>query len=64
MGRSLVGVRRLLSILGGLVGRLGLSVASQKMAQAARMLHSQPSIYIVGLAAAGKTTLFRYLCHS
>jgi hypothetical protein len=55
------GFRRILSILGGLVGLLGLSVASQKMAQAARTLHPQPSIYLVGPAAAGKTTLFRYL---
>jgi hypothetical protein len=62
--KSLVGVRRLLSILGGLVDLLGLSVASQKMAQAARTLHPQPSIYIVGPAAAGKTTLFRYLCQT
>jgi hypothetical protein len=31
MGKSLVGVRRILSILGGLVGLLGLSVASRTM---------------------------------
>ena len=62
MGRSLVGVRRILSILSGLVGRLGLSVARQKVAQAARTLHPPPSIYLVGPPAAGKTTLFRYLC--
>ena len=63
MGKSLVGVRRILSILGGLVGLLGLSVASRKMVQVARTLHPHPSIYLVGPAAAGKTTLFRYLCH-
>ena len=63
MGRSLVGVRRIFSMLGGLVGLLGLSVASQKIAQAARTLHPPPSIYLVGPTAAGKTTLFRYLCH-
>jgi signal recognition particle receptor subunit beta len=61
VGRSLVGVRRILSSFGGL---LGLSVASRKMAQAARTLHPHPSIYLVGPAAAGKTTLFRYLCHT
>ena len=61
MGRLLVGVRRLLSIVGSLVGLLGLSVASQKMAQAARMFHSQPSIYIVRPASAGKATLFSVL---
>jgi hypothetical protein len=60
-GGSLVGVRRILSILSGLVGLLGLSVASQKIAQAARTLHPPPSIYLVGPPAAGKTTLFRYL---
>ena len=63
VGRSLVGVRRIFSMLGGLVGLLGLSVASQKIAQAARTLHPPPSIYLVGPTAAGKTTLFRYLCH-
>ena len=42
MGRSLVGVRRIFSILSGLVGLLGLSVASQKIAQAARTLHPHP----------------------
>jgi energy-coupling factor transporter ATP-binding protein EcfA2 len=61
VGRSLLGVRRILLILGGLVGLLGLSVASQKMARAACTLHPPPSIYLVGPAAAGKTTLFRYL---
>jgi signal recognition particle receptor subunit beta len=60
--RSLVGGRRILSSLSGLVGLLGLSVASQKIAQAARTLHPQPSIYVVGAPGAGKTTLFRYLC--
>jgi hypothetical protein len=63
VGRSLVGVRRMLSILSGLVGLLGRSVASPKIAQAARTFHPPPSIYLVGPAAAGKTTLFRYLCH-
>ena len=63
MGRSLVGVRSIFSILGGLVGLLGLSVASHKMAQAARTLRPPPSIHLVGPAAAGKTTLFQYLCH-
>jgi signal recognition particle receptor subunit beta len=62
--RSLVGVRSIFSILGGLVGLLGLSVASTKVAQAARMLRPQPSILIVGPAAAGKTTLCQYLCHT
>jgi signal recognition particle receptor subunit beta len=62
--RSLVGVRRILSIFGGLVGLLGLSAARQKMAQAARTLHPPPSIYLVGPAAAGKTTLFRYVCQT
>jgi ATPase subunit of ABC transporter with duplicated ATPase domains len=60
--RSLAGIRRILSILSGLVGLLGLSVAGQKMAQAARTLHPPPSIDLVGPATAGKTTLFRYLC--
>jgi signal recognition particle receptor subunit beta len=60
--RSLAGVRRILLILSGLVGLLGLSVASQKIAQAARTLHPPPAIYLVGPPAAGKTTLFRYLC--
>lgn len=63
MARSLVGVRRLLSMLGGLVALLGLSVASRKLARAARTLRPPPSIYLVGPSAAGKTTLFRYLCH-
>jgi hypothetical protein len=61
VGRSLASARRILSILGGLFGLLGLSVASRKMVQAARTLHPPPSIYLVGPAAAGKTTLFRYL---
>ena len=60
MGRSLAGVRRIFAILGGL---LGLSGASRPLARAARTLRSPPSIYLVGPAAAGKTTLFRYLCH-
>jgi hypothetical protein len=62
VGRFLVGVRRILSILSGLAGLLGLFVTSQKMAQAARTLHPPPSIDLVGPPAAGKTTLFRYLC--
>jgi len=62
--RSLVGVRRILSSRSGLVGLLGLSVASKKIAQAARTLHPPPSIDIVGPPAAGKTTLFRYLCQT
>jgi hypothetical protein len=62
VGRFLAGIRRILSILSSLAGLLGLSVASQKMAQAARTLHPPPSIDLVGPAAAGKTTLFRYLC--
>jgi signal recognition particle receptor subunit beta len=62
--RSQVGVRSILSILGDLVGLLGLSVASKKVAQAARTLRPQPSILIVGPTAAGKTTLFQYLCHT
>jgi hypothetical protein len=61
VGKSLAGVRRILSLLSGLAGLLGLSVASQKMAQAARTLHPPPSIDIVGPPTAGKTTLFRYL---
>jgi len=63
VGRALVGVRRIFSMLGGLIGLLGLSVASRKLARAARMLRPPPSIYLVGPVAAGKTTLFRYLCH-
>jgi hypothetical protein len=63
VARSLVGVRRILSMLGGLAALLGLSVASRKLARAARTLRPPPSIYLVGPAAAGKTTLFRYLCH-
>jgi hypothetical protein len=43
--RSLVGVRRILSIIGGLINVLGLSVTSQKTAHAARTLHPLPSIY-------------------
>jgi hypothetical protein len=61
--RALVGVRRLVSMLGGLVALLGLSVASRKLARAARTLRPPPSIYLVGPAAAGKTTLLGYLCH-
>jgi hypothetical protein len=59
--RFLGGVQHIFSMLGGL---LGLSVASRKFAWAARTLRPPPSIYLVGPAAAGKTTLLRYLCHS
>jgi hypothetical protein len=61
--RYLVGVRFILSIFGGLVGILGLSVASKKMAQTVQTFRPQPSIHIVGPPAAGKTTLFQYLCY-
>ena len=64
MRRFLAGVRRILSSRNGLVGLLGLSVASQKMVRAARTLRPPPSIYLVGPPAAGKTTLFRYLCQT
>jgi hypothetical protein len=63
VARSLVGVRRIFSMLGGMITLLGLSVASRKLARAAGLLRPPPSIYLVGPAAAGKTTLFRYLCH-
>jgi hypothetical protein len=63
VGRSLLGVRRILSVLSGLVRLLGPSAASQKIAQAACTLRPPPSIYLVGPPAAGKTTLFRYVCH-
>jgi hypothetical protein len=56
VAKALVGVRRLVSMLGGLVALLGLSVAS-------RALRPPPAVDIVGPAAAGKTTLFRYLCY-
>jgi hypothetical protein len=62
VGRFLAGVRRILFILSSLASLLGLSAVSQKMAQAARTLHPPPAIYLVGPPAAGKTTLFRYLC--
>jgi hypothetical protein len=62
VARSPVGVRRIVSMLGGLITLLGLSDASRKLARAAGMLRPPPSIYLVGPAAAGKTTLFRYLC--
>src|SRR4029453_5038490 len=59
--RFLGGVQHIFSMLGGL---LGLSVASRKLAWAPHPLRPPPSIYLVGPAAAGKTTLLRYLCHS
>jgi hypothetical protein len=64
VGRYLVGVRFILSLLGGLVGLLGLSVARKKLAQAVQTFHPPPSIQIVGPAAAGKTTLWQYVCHT
>ena len=51
----------IVSILGSLVGLLGLSVVSRRAVQAARKLRFQPSIHIVGPPGAGKTTLFQYL---
>jgi GTPase involved in cell partitioning and DNA repair len=59
-----MGFRPIISILGGFVGFLGLSVAGRKIAQAVRKLRRQPSIHIVGPPAAGKTTLFQYLRHT
>ena len=53
--------RIIFSILGSLVGLLGLSVVGRRVVQAARKLRPHPSIHIVGPPAAGKTTLFRYL---
>ena len=64
MKRSLVGVRSIFSILGGLVGLLGLSVASQKMAQAARTLRPPPSIYWWGPRPREKRHCVEYLCHT
>jgi hypothetical protein len=64
VARSLAGVRFILSLVGGLVSLLGLSAVSTQVAQAARTLRPQPSIYLVGPPTAGKTTLFRYLCHT
>jgi hypothetical protein len=61
VGRSSAYFRIIVSILGSLVGLLGLSVVSRKVVQAARKLRPQPSIHIVGPPAAGKTTLFQYL---
>lgn len=55
--------RTILSILGSLVGILGLSVVSRRVVQAARKFRSQPSIHIVGPPGAGKTTLYQYLRH-
>jgi hypothetical protein len=54
-------LRTIVSILGSLVGLLGLSVVSRRAVQAARKLRSKPSIHIVGPPGAGKTTLFQYL---
>jgi hypothetical protein len=62
VARALLGVRRIVSMLGGLIALLGLSVASRKLARAAGTLRPHPSIYLVGPRTAGKTTLFRYLC--
>jgi hypothetical protein len=62
--RSLVGVQSILSILGGLVCLLGLSVASKKSGPGSPHTYPQPSIVIVGPTAAGKTTLFQYVCHT
>jgi GTPase involved in cell partitioning and DNA repair len=56
--------RIILSILGSLAGLLGISVASQRVLQAARTLRPQLSIHIVGPPDAGKTTLFHYLRHA
>lgn len=64
MQRSLPGVRTVLSVLGGLIGLLGLSVVGKKVARAARTFYPPPAIHIVGPEAAGKTTLFHYLCHT
>jgi hypothetical protein len=64
VGRFLASVRPILFILSSLASLLGLSAASQKMAQAARTLHPPAAIYLVGPPAAGKTTLFRYLCNT
>jgi hypothetical protein len=61
VGRSLVYFRFIPSILGSLVGLLGLSVVSRRVIQAVRTLRPQPSIHIVGPPTAGKTTLFQYL---
>jgi hypothetical protein len=61
VGRSSVYSRITASILGSLVGLLGLSVVGRKVVQAARKLRRPPSILIVGPPAAGKTTLFQYL---
>jgi hypothetical protein len=56
-----VNLRLILSILGGLFGLTGLSLARRKIAQAVRRIRPQYSIQIGGPPAAGKTTLFRYL---
>jgi hypothetical protein len=56
-----VNLRLILSILGGLFGLTGLSLARRKIAQAVRRIRPTYSIQIVGPPAAGKTTLFRYL---
>jgi hypothetical protein len=64
VARSLAGVRFILSLVGGLVSLLGLSAVSTQVARAARTLRPPASIYLVGPPAAGKTTLFRYLCHT
>jgi hypothetical protein len=56
-------LRLILSILASSFGLIGLSVARRKMVQVVQKLRPPPWIHIVGPAAAGKTTLFRYLCH-
>ena len=63
MGRSLVSVQVIRSILGGLGRRLGLSRVTRRIVQVARTLRPAPAIQVVGPAATGKTTLVQYLGH-